>query len=180
MDGAEAVSAPWVSTSSRICVSFSLPSNLCLQCERIILSSLSSLHEVKIRQIKQAWYNLALRRSFPQREVKSPQLSKVYWRLPNCFMYPSGRHWDALRMDEWWMLTKMWRWKLPVIEWNPAFAVCNGKTSRFNRCPEVTTLYCMNLLFPKALCRKLLLFCVVYSNHTEEANKSSKFLAKHK
>lgn len=84
-----------VSTSSRVCISFSLPSNLYLHCERITLSSLSSLLEVKIRQ---AWHNLALR-SFPLREVKSPQLSKICWRLHDCFMHPSGKHWDALRID---------------------------------------------------------------------------------
>lgn len=73
--------------------------------------------------------NFALRRSFPLREVKSPQLSKIYWRLHSCFMHPSGKHWDALRMDEWWMLTKMRRWKLPVTGWHPASDGCNGKTT---------------------------------------------------
>lgn len=103
MDGTETVGAlPWVSTSSRICISSFLPSNLCSHCKRITVSALSSLLKVKLRQINQGPYNPALRRSFvsaleggegaiAQQDLL--EASQFYRFLP-------GRHWDAFRIDE--------------------------------------------------------------------------------
>lgn len=103
MDGTETVGAlPWVSTSSRICISSFLPSNLCSRCKRITVSALSSLLKVKLRQINQGPYNPALRRSFvsaleggegaiAQQDLL--EASQFYRFLP-------GRHWDAFRIDE--------------------------------------------------------------------------------
>lgn len=159
MDKAEAVSAlPWLCTSSRTCISSFLPSNLSSHCKRITVSALSSLLKVKIRQVNQAPYNSALR-SFLSHGGRLKGHSKTYWRLHSGYVLP-GRHWDAPRMDEPMNPNEDMNMKTasPCLKsrlcYTPQQYFPWLQHTRFNKH--------IKLLFPKALRRKLLLFCVVY------------------
>lgn len=180
MDGAEAVSALHEYPPLPGSVFLSLFLQSCIYIVRELHSHLFLLYLKSRSDIKQAWHKLCFKEIFSPTGGEESTAQQDLLEASQLFHAPI---WETLRcsQDGWvmdadkdekmkaashWMTSSLW-W----MQW---------QNNRFNRCPEVTTSYCMKQLFPKALCRKLLLFCVAYSNHTEEANKSSKFLAKHK
>lgn len=91
----------WVSTSSRICISPFSSKSVFVDCQRITPSALSSLLEVKIRQINQSWCSPTLRRFFSSPEGgEGAGAQQELLRLHGWSVYLPGRHWKALRMDE--------------------------------------------------------------------------------
>lgn len=101
MDGAEAFGAlPRVFTSSTIYTSSFLPPSLCSHCKRVTLSALSSLFEVKIRQINQAPNKPALRRPLVSALEGGEGALTAQWDLLEAPQFSCVFTWKTLSLSQ--------------------------------------------------------------------------------